>query len=168
MAARNAQQLHRIVHSKSPADPVREQGFFWQFKARRSIEYQAHGGILLWPPYRRWNALIRKKNRRPWFSQKPPVQNGRTDVSAVRRLFSFAVVRHFLYSSSSNLIRQSSRKCHHEASFTGWNLTFLWHLKTATLSDDRFVSMYFIQQCVAALPPFFVPFCYSKPKEQWL
>ena len=26
MAARNAQQLHRIVHSKSPADPVREQG----------------------------------------------------------------------------------------------------------------------------------------------
>ena len=40
---------------------MREQGFFWQFKARRSIEYQAHGGILLWPPYRRWNALIRKK-----------------------------------------------------------------------------------------------------------
>lgn len=29
-------------------------------------------------------------------------------------------------------------------------------------------SDYFIQQCVAALPPFFVPFCYSKPKEQWL
>ena len=28
MAARNAQKLHRIVHSKSPADPVREQGFF--------------------------------------------------------------------------------------------------------------------------------------------
>jgi len=28
MAARNAQYLHRIVHSKSPADPVREQGFF--------------------------------------------------------------------------------------------------------------------------------------------
>ncbi|MFR8706418.1 MAG: hypothetical protein ACLVFC_06505 [Subdoligranulum sp.] len=28
MTARNAQQLHRIVHSKSPADPVREQGFF--------------------------------------------------------------------------------------------------------------------------------------------
>ena len=26
---------------------MREQGFFWQFKARRSIEYQAHGGILL-------------------------------------------------------------------------------------------------------------------------
>ena len=72
---------------------MREQGFFWQFKARRSIEYQAHGGILLWPPYGRWNALISKKNRRPWFSQKPPVQNGRADMSAVRRLFSFAVVR---------------------------------------------------------------------------
>jgi len=28
IAARNAQWLHRIVHSKSPADPVREQGFF--------------------------------------------------------------------------------------------------------------------------------------------
>ena len=28
MAARNAQKLHCIVHSKSPADPVREQGFF--------------------------------------------------------------------------------------------------------------------------------------------
>ena len=26
---------------------MREQGFFWQFKARRSIEYQAHSGILL-------------------------------------------------------------------------------------------------------------------------
>ena len=47
MTVLNAQQLHCIVHSKSPADPVREQGFFWQFKARRSIEYQAHGGILL-------------------------------------------------------------------------------------------------------------------------
>ena len=53
------------------------------------------------------------------FSKAAGSQNGRTDVPAVRRLFSFAVVRHFLYSSSSNLIRQSSRKCHHEASFTG-------------------------------------------------
>ena len=35
-------------------------------------------------------------------------------------------------------------------------------------SDGCFMSTYFIRQCVAVLPPFFAPFCYSKSKVQGL
>ena len=138
---------------------MREQGFFWQFKARRSIEYQAHGGILLWPPYGRWNALISKKSRRPWFSQKPPVQNGRADMSAVRRLFSFAVVRQLanrLFFFMRIIIKS---KCHRnvraELIFdkkTGWIVTKLGHFKNFLRNGEK-------SGAAHAAPP--IPYGYS-------
>ena len=116
---------------------MREQGFFWQFKTGRLIEYQVHDGILLVAAIRMMKRFDKQKEPAALrVTQKPPVQNGRADMSAIRRLFSFAVVRQlanrlFLF---MRIIIKSKCYTNVRGAFdfdrkTGWIVTKLGHFK---------------------------------------